>query len=556
MKKRKRKEIIFPAHKMSFIKKIIDGGHKDISSHLVGINFTNIQRMHKIFDCLIKSGNLLLPSTIKVIDKDKQIKPFWNEEIKQLSKKLFMPSKKNIIKSNTIPRQFSSDTWFDYKEHIPKIGNQLNKEFQIGKSKLTNKTKKTLKIQIVPSYDQKYYLKQIIGTYRYFYNRAVSYINNYQKKNKKSFFYIYPNQKKDKISVECKDTCYFTYHSLRRLLKNNYPDWILPNFNSHLIDQAFIECYNRFKTCLSNYAKNHIPFEFKFKNKRTLIQTINMEKTMARPCNGKTINIFKNWKLDDNYYLRKIKIKEYLPENFSDFSLSHHTVLDKYYLNVPYNVDKGSNESKDLCAIDQGVITPFVVYTPNYTSEIGNNCYKTLLKKCREVDIIKSRMSKKEYYVKKDGDKVYYSVNSKRKKQLREALHRKLTKIKNMKNELHNKTINHLTTNFGGVILPPFEIQKMASNLHSKVAQSMYNLSFYKFKTKLKAKANEMNVKIYEFTEPYTSQTCGNCGLLNKGLGNSRLFSCQSCNLKIDRDINGARNIFLRNLGFVKKIPI
>jgi len=277
---------------------------------------------------------------------------------------------------------------------------------------------------------------------------------------------------------------------------------------------------------------------------------------MIKPCNGKKVNIFKNWKLDDNYYLRKIKIKDHLPENFCGSSLSYHNVLDKYYLNVPYNVNKKFNESNDLCAIDQGVVTPFVVYSPNYTSEIGSNCYKLLLKKCIEVDIIKSRMDRKEYYIKKDGNKTYYSVNSKRKKQLRKALHRKLTKIKNMKNELHNKTISHLTSNFCGVILPPFEIQEMAGNLHSKVARSMYNLSFYKFKTKLKAKAKEMNVNVYEFTEPYTSQTCGNCGLLNKDLGNSRLFSCKSCNLKIDRDINGARNIFLRNFGFVKKTPI
>lgn len=57
---------------------------------------------------------------------------------------------------------------------------------------------------------------------------------------------------------------------------------------------------------------------------------------------------------------------------------------------------------------------------------------------------------------------------------------------------------------------------------------------------------NYSNVTIC--TEEYTSQTCGVCGELNKELKDSEVFKCNKCNLIIDRDINGARNIYIKNL--------
>jgi len=49
------------SHKINFIKNMIDIYQKDVSSHILDINITNIRRMNKIFECLVKSGNPLLP---------------------------------------------------------------------------------------------------------------------------------------------------------------------------------------------------------------------------------------------------------------------------------------------------------------------------------------------------------------------------------------------------------------------------------------------------------------------------------------------------------------
>ena len=59
-------------------------------------------------------------------------------------------------------------------------------------------------------------------------------------------------------------------------------------------------------------------------------------------------------------------------------------------------------------------------------------------------------------------------------------------------------------------------------------------------------KKHNKNLKIV--TEEYTSKTCGNCGCLDHKLGNKDIFECLNCNLIIDRDTNGARNILLKNI--------
>jgi transposase len=48
-------------------------------------------------------------------------------------------------------------------------------------------------------------------------------------------------------------------------------------------------------------------------------------------------------------------------------------------------------------------------------------------------------------------------------------------------------------------------------------------------------------------TEEYTSKTCGRCGELNN-VGKSEIYRCSKCLLVIDRDINGARNILIKNI--------
>ena len=51
-------------------------------------------------------------------------------------------------------------------------------------------------------------------------------------------------------------------------------------------------------------------------------------------------------------------------------------------------------------------------------------------------------------------------------------------------------------------------------------------------------------VIILIYTEEYTSKTYTNCGSINRPT--DRLYECKNCKLSIHRDINGARNIYLK----------
>jgi len=46
-------------------------------------------------------------------------------------------------------------------------------------------------------------------------------------------------------------------------------------------------------------------------------------------------------------------------------------------------------------------------------------------------------------------------------------------------------------------------------------------------------------------TEEYTSKTCGHCSHVHGTLGSAKKFKCPHCNIVLDRDGNGARNICL-----------
>ncbi|CAG8843760.1 31993_t:CDS:1, partial [Racocetra persica] len=80
-------------------------------------------------------------------------------------------------------------------------------------------------------------------------------------------------------------------------------------------------------------------------------------------------------------------------------------------------------------------------------------------------------------------------------------------------------------------------------------ARAMYTWSHFRFQQHLAHKAREHPwYRIIICTEEYTSKTCGFCGYIYHKLDGSKVFCCPKCKTELDRDINDARNIFLRYL--------
>lgn len=485
----------------------------------------------------IDNGIQFLKNFITLIHGDNCI-PFWNNRIKKISDSIFLPIEKNIIRVKQ-PQTFSSNTCFQTEHYKSKTN---KKRLAINEIKnAEQKVMRTVKIKIYPTPMQKEYFKRVYGAYRYFYNRTIQYINNYDKSTHKTKYMINRNDPIDKhIIIDLsKESNKISLIVCRKLLKNNYPIWMnLIPIHSHLIDKAINEAIDNYYKCIEAFKRTGKPFKLKMKTKKNKYQTMNIEKTMIR---GDTI--FKNIKYYGEYIFRKLitsnKLSDY--QNITDSSITYIDKLDEFYINLGYKKTITINRDNKICAVDPGLSCFNVCYSDNEVHKIGIGFNRIISKNCKEVDIMTSRI-----YKKKDGK---YKYNYHKRRNIKKALHRKIKKIQKKKEELHNKTVKFLTDKYGRILMPPFETQKMAQKaFNSKLARSLYNVSFFKFLLKLRSKCKEKGIELIEDEEYYTSKTCTKCGKINRNLTlNDRTYKCNGCGLIIDRDINGARNIMLRN---------
>ena len=104
------------------------------------------------------------------------------------------------------------------------------------------------------------------------------------------------------------------------------------------------------------------------------------------------------------------------------------------------------------------------------------------------------------------------------------------------------------------ILLPPFESQNMVKkNTKRGINRGLLQMKHYRFKEKMHYKCKEKGVRLDICGEEYTTKTCGACGKI-KEMGGAKTYECDRCGLKIDRDINAARNILLKRLN-EKDVP-
>ena len=72
--------------------------------------------------------------------------------------------------------------------------------------------------------------------------------------------------------------------------------------------------------------------------------------------------------------------------------------------------------------------------------------------------------------------------------------------------------------------------------------------SYTKTTDKLERLCEENGILLTRVGPAYTSQTCSNCGYVDKSARQGELYSCQHCGMIIDADTNGAINILHRGV--------
>ena len=137
-----------------------------------------------------------------------------------------------------------------------------------------------------------------------------------------------------------------------------------------------------------------------------------------------------------------------------------------------------------------------------------------------------------------------------KKQRMKKALMKIKAKRMNLIDELHFKSINYIVSNYDIILLPNFNVSDMVSKtkrkLNSKTVRNMLNLNFYQFSQRLIAKAEVLGKQVIRMSEAYTSKTVSWTGGVNDKLGSSKVV--KSGTVRMDRDINGARGIFLKAL--------
>jgi transposase len=283
--------------------------------------------------------------------------------------------------------------------------------------------------------------------------------------------------------------------------------------------------------------------------------------------------------------------KNFNNENIAcDCKLTYNRTTKKFYLYVPQYVEckETNHKKKPICAIDPGEKVFATYYSLDDYGFIGNDIRKPILNIQSKIKKYQRLLSQTINNGKKCNKKNKKGKSINRAK-IKKKIKRLFEKISGIVNELHKKAANYLCSNYNIILIPEFQTQNMVSKsdiskqtdlskkqnklnkniiieqnkdninnlrhelknykrksrLNERVKFVLNHQAHYKFRQHLLSKAKEYGCLCIIVTEEFTSQLCGNCGILDSTYIN-RMKICKHCNYKINRDVNGARNILLK----------
>lgn len=213
--------------------------------------------------------------------------------------------------------------------------------------------------------------------------------------------------------------------------------------------------------------------------------------------------------------------------------------LNRFYLHIPYVRlrDSQAKQPTATVALDPGVRSFMTGYSPQGTAfSIGDRDISRIQRLCQHLDDLVSRTE---------------AASRQHRWRMRRAIVHARLRIRNLVTELHCKAVRYLTTRYRHVLIPSFEVSgmvvKRGRRIGRKTVRQMLTWRHYDFRQRLLSVADREGVRVTVCTEEYTSKTCTSCGHLHQKLGSSKVFRCPACRCLIDRDMNGARNIYLKN---------
>lgn len=446
---------------------------------------------------------------LDLISKEKVLKPFWNEQLKEKYSTLWFPTKTDLQESVSISLNGLLNTQVDQSKSLIKELKQNNLTMTTSlvslQSFVTHTTAKeqivTKKIRIYPNEVSKWI--SLCDLSRYAYNAMIAYKKDYIKYNEKSSVY-------------------------RKIITDNAKEWI--NYVNHVIQEACRDA-DQTASAIIKKRKNGQKSDFNFRSRKNYRQSFDIQKL---PKNG----IYPKYLGDNTYYTENI------PEYAIGKSAKVIFEYGEWYLCCQdlINIEKQNiNDKSRVVALDPGGRKFLIGYDLNKIITIGDKFQEKrllpLLIKLDELYSLRSKLPK----ISIDSSqwiKDRYRYCEKRINKIR-------SKIKHLKDDLHKQSAFFLIKNYDVILLPTFEISEMVTTLNSKATRKLLTLNHYEFKLYLRWLCKKYGKTLIDVNESYTSKTNPFTGEL-MNLGGKEEFKYDG-NV-YDRDVNGARNIFIKNL--------
>ena len=246
--------------------------------------------------------------------------------------------------------------------------------------------------------------------------------------------------------------------------------------------------------------------------------------------------------------LGKIHLTESIPQEAINKSCIITYDKGRWFIQVQQHIKINAEIQGDVkcIAIDPGVRTFATCYSDKEVIIAGYDFAKEkLLPLMKKVDRLLSKRKLIEN-TKKIEEKWYQE-------KIR-GINRKIDRLKSKKDDLlldlHNRLAFDLVQKYDVIFLPTFETKKMskkqARRIRRRTTREMLSLGHYEFKLRIKWYAKKYGKHVVDCNESYTSKTCSWSGEIDNKLGGKKII--KDNNFIVDRDVNGARGILLKQL--------
>jgi len=461
---------------------------------------------------------------------EKKLKPYWNNQSKILQPMLWLPHTK-VSKENEI--NYTIDESSHWKK-VLKPNKPIEKKLSIflPKSSIPSSKKAqqrdgvlaiaSKKIRFYPNEENKYH--QALTLYRRAYNLAIEQYKN-------GTYRAEDSGKWRDLRLEIKKVCKEEQENKDEI------------YNSLIVDNAVQLAKKTFKTIIkrNKKLKRNGGGDYSilnFKSRKRAVHSFAMDR-MPKGLNPA------------NKALGTITLTENIPNEAIGKQCIITYNKGRWFIQVQQHIQTSTETqgSIESVAIDPGVRTFATCYSTKEVIISGDDFSKDVLfPLMKKVDKLLSYRKKLENT--NQTDKQWYQDRLK-------FLNRKIDKLKCKKDDLlldlHNRLAFELVNRYDVIFLPTFETKKMSNkqkrNIRRVTTREMLNLNHYQFKQRIKWYADKYGKHVVDCNESYTSKTLSWNGEIDSKLGGKKVIS--DGNISVNRDINGARGIFLKQISKV-----